>query len=247
MGSLIQTKGTQYLANFFTQRFGATGGSLATLRGLGTLTTDFSKSFGVSSLFYLSEKYRGQWTDGSDVFYPACSITGVTSVAGNLNELTFPGNVPAFITNAINAGTPTLLVYSESRAASISAGIFVQASVNATTIRLSNAVTSAVLATDWLVFIDNNHANLLKRWKYFLQYDLHSQNHSEIQAAIHQVLVDGTFDHATFQTIESTSQTVGRAIEFDASASNYVNLGAKYMQVVLQTPRTTSQIPLDPQ
>lgn len=256
MGALIQTKGTQYLASFFNQRFGnpATGGTLPTLRGVSmggvSLATDFSKPFGVSSLFYLSEKYRGQWGDGSDVFYPACSITGVTSVAGNLSQLAFPGNIPTFITSAINAGAPTLLVYNESRPGIINAGITVQAAVNATTIRLSgniNNTNSPVQATDWLVFIDSNQANLLKRWKYFLQYDLLNHNHSEIQAAIHQVLVDTTFIYATFQTIESASQTVSRAIEFDASASGFASLGNKYMHAVLQTPRTTSPTPLDPQ
>jgi hypothetical protein len=254
MGGLIQTKGTQYLANFFNQRFSSTGGSLTTLRGITiggavppSLISDFAKPFGVSSLFYLSEKYRGQWTDGSDVLYPACSISGVTSVAGNLNQLTFPGNVPAFIVNAINTGAPTLQVYNESRPGSINSGITVQASVSATTIRLSTAVNSAIQASDWLVFIDTNQANLLKRWKYYLQYDLLNKNHSEIQAAVHQVLADLSFDHAIFQAIESTSQNVDRAIEFDAAASNYASLGVKYMHVVLQTARTTSPTPLDPQ
>lgn len=92
MGALIQTKGTQYLANFFNQRFTnpAVGGNLYDLRNLGGLESDFSKPFGVSSLFYLSEKYRGKWVDGSDVLYPTCSVTGVTSVVGHPDELTFP-------------------------------------------------------------------------------------------------------------------------------------------------------------
>ena len=255
MGALIQTKGTQYLANFFNQRFTnpAVGGNLYDLRNLGGLESDFSKPFGVSSLFYLSEKYRGKWVDGSDVLYPTCSVTGVTSVVGHPDELTFPAGAfpmgtPAFITNAINAGSPTLLVYSESRPTSINPGIVVQApAVSANTIQLSAAVNSPVVAADWLVFINSNHPNLLKRWKYFLQNDLQNHNHAAIQAAVHQVLADPDFDHATFQTIEFTSQSVSRAIEFDASASNFKSLGVKFMNVVLQTPRTTSPTPLDQQ
>lgn len=87
MGGLIQTKGTQYLANFFNTLF--SGANLATtLRGAGfaSLVSDFSKPYAVSSLYFLSEKYRGKWTDSSDVFYPACSITGFASVGGSLKS-----------------------------------------------------------------------------------------------------------------------------------------------------------------
>jgi hypothetical protein len=248
MGGLIQTKGTQYLANFFNTLF--SGANLATtLRGAGfaSLVSDFSKPYAVSSLYFLSEKYRGKWTDSSDVFYPACSITGFASVGGSLNQLTI-ANVPAFITNTINAGLVTLVVYCETRALnSTNTPIRVTGMANATTVQLATPVGTAVQNTEPLVFIDINQANLLRRWKYYLQYDLLDKNHSEIQAAIHQVLADPSFDHAIFQVIESTSQSVDRAIEFDATASGFASLGVKYMQVVLQTARTTSPTPLDPQ
>src|ERR1700752_4192280 len=133
--------------------------------------------------------------DNSDVFYPACSIKGFASVGGHLDQLTL-ANVPTFITNTINAGAVTLVVYCETRALnSANTPIRVTGMANATTVQLATPVNNAVLITEPLVFIDANQANLLRRWKYFLQHDLLDQNHGVIQAAIHQLLADTSFDH----------------------------------------------------
>src|SRR5215204_4048759 len=80
------------------------------------------------------------------------------------------------------------------------------------------------------------HNHLEKRWLYFLGNHLNvlqPANHIKIRRAIYKVLDDNTYDHIEFDCIETLTQDVLWADEYDNSGAH----PDKYLRLVLATPR----------
>jgi hypothetical protein len=237
MGALIQTKGTQFLALFFSNRFNAT--NLPVMRTLagGSLKNNFA--FG-KSLLDISDAFVGMWAaDGSDVLYPTATVTTVTQSAAGSSTLTFTSALPAFVQNG-------MAIDDESAPKAIPRGTNMQLN-SSTQVTLSAPLKLSVNAGDAIVFSDKNHPNLKRRWRHYLQNDLLAENHSAIQSAIYDALSDDPgCTYITFQSIESASQKVLTATEFDLK-NGKLDTTTKHRQVVLLTSRTTAQDPVDTQ
>ena len=114
MGALIQTKGTQWLARFFNQRFDA--GSIATTRAVqnligGTATSlkvAFAAAFDSTPLLTISDAFIAQYAsanptwynNGRDALYPSTTLIA-QAVAGS--QITF-NNPPGGWPNSIPIG-----------------------------------------------------------------------------------------------------------------------------------------------
>ena len=257
MGGLIQTKGTLLLMKFFSNTFTAaninamSAASAASAAVVTGFKADFAARYSVRSLHYISEKYRAQNPDGSDVFYPTASVLNSVQppAAGHLNVLPFVNALPSWANPVGSFTTPGLAnkaISNETHPATIPAGTTVTAvSVAANTVTTSVNVPN-VQANDTIVFSDPSNPNLIKRWKWYLQHDLTNDNHRAIQDAINQFLYDSTFYQAMFQTIESDTQKVFSSVEYPLNGS-VLNAAQKTMNIVLQTAYTTAPDPLDPQ
>lgn len=87
------------------------------------------------------------------------------------------------------------------------------------------------------------HPHLLKRWQYYLFYELQMDNHNKIRAAIHTALTDvdaqgnPTFSKIVFDCVEGPFQTVFPAPEYESSDSDDTSDDprTKYMKIVLIT------------
>jgi hypothetical protein len=109
---------------------------------------------------------------------------------------------------------------------------------------------------------NGKHPNLLRRWRFFLQYDLSTDapdNHELLRAALWQGLA-GTNFHGDpysaikFDCVEGETQMVLTSDEFllnknDNADDNDAVLDRNnpYLKIVLVTPRTTEDGPIDDQ
>lgn len=93
-----------------------------------------------------------------------------------------------------------------------------------------------------------HHANLLKRWQYYLFNELTTANHDAIRAAIYTALTDRdsggsyTFTKIVFDCIEGPIQLAACATEYDSNDANDTgdDPASKYMKIVLVTGRTNA-------
>jgi hypothetical protein len=229
MGALIQTKGTRFLANFFNSRFSVA--NMPTMRAFsgGSLVNDFAYG---SSLLDISDKYVGQWAaDHSDILYPTATVSTVNAAVAGSTTLTFTSALPGFAVNG-------MAIADQSTPKAIQKGTTI--TINSTTqVTLSLPLSQPVVAGDAIVFSDPNHPNLGKRWRHYLKNDLISDSHSAIQSAIFDALSDPSVTYISFQAIESDSQKVLSAIEYELTGG-HIDKTKKFKQVVLLTPRTTA-------
>lgn len=236
MGALIQTKGTQFLAGFFTARF--SGANLVTLQA----NTDLIDSFGTgSSLFDITKAFQNLWTDGSDILFPTTTLSTVLAAASGATQLTFSKSLPASVVVGLPieedlAGSPRV----------IPKGTTVKSIDSATQLTLTQATVAALPAATPIVFSDKDHPNLWKRWRHYLKQDMVPANHSAIQSAIYITLLDASYKGMTFQAIESSTQHVLHTTEFPVKAGK-LDPANKYRQVVLLTARTTAPDKIDRQ
>jgi hypothetical protein len=249
MGALIQTKGTQLLAGFFNGRFSKA--NLPVMRGIGggSLINDFGFR---SSLLDISDAYLGQWTDGSDVLYPTTTVTSGVTGAKTTTTLNFTNPLPN--TPQVQVG---MAIDDDWPITPPSKAIPNGTTVNAIDATRKIVTISKPLVKDItlgppivpIVFSDTNHPNLWKRWRYYLKNDLFAQNHSAIQTAIYEALVDDGprgYQCVTFQAIEAPTQSVLCATEFGLTGGK-IDPTLKFKQIVLLTARTTANAPIDPQ
>ncbi len=258
MGMLIQTKGTQFLAQFLTARFGAafdttnpanahgnTETNLAAMRRL--YQTAFTGAFSGASLYSISEAFLGQWFDGSDVFYPTATVTtGQALAPATPTILNFNNPLPNCVTSR---GSTLTAIWDETTPGAIPAGATFTIT-GASQMTFSRTVT--VGANDHLVFSNSNHPQLIKRWKFYLKNELTSGNNRMIESAILDGLNCTSCNYIMFHTIESSTQNVLRSLEcynITDTSGNVIKLDQnnKYMDILLQTPPTAATDSRDPQ
>lgn len=94
-----------------------------------------------------------------------------------------------------------------------------------------------------------HHANLLKRWQYYLFNELFTVNHDAIRAAIYTALTDRSYSKIVFDCIEGSSQMVLCSTEYDSNNANDDDddPASKYMKIVLVTARTNAPDRIDAQ
>jgi hypothetical protein len=128
--------------------------------------------------------------------------------------------------------------------------------VAATSVNLSNPTAQAIPAGHSIGFlaVAATHANLQRRWKYYLKNELKSSGDRQIRDAILEAILNPDITSVTFDAIEGTDQFVHAAIESGMTDQvGFQSLGDRYMKIVLETPPTKANldpqdpIPLDPQ
>ena len=263
MGSLINTKGTQRLANLFNSRFlSLTAAGKWTSTGavpktfMGTLNDAFDKN--AFDLLKISDSFIAQnasaaanlWpADGNDILYPGATMT--TTAASTTTALSF--NLPAGI-NALAGGSMIkngAYVISLDKRGSIQkdttvAGNPVVTVGSPSTLAVTLSQSANVANGERISFITGTHQRLVRRWRWYLSHDLKPENDSAIKNAISQALDDSDFQSITFQAIEDT-QRVATSIEqqLDPVTFNFIN--SFILHIVLLTQQTTAPDLLDPQ
>jgi hypothetical protein len=108
-------------------------------------------------------------------------------------------------------------------------------------------VNVTVTNLERISFAKGKHEQLVRRWRWYLKYDLAPANHAAIRGAISSALEDTDFSFAkiTFQTVEDTQRVL-------VTVERYLNNSDEYddtyqMCIVLVTQPTTAPDPLDPQ
>jgi hypothetical protein len=259
MGGLINTKGTQRLANLFNSRFAdlkAARKWTSTKTGA-TLSDAFDKSgfdlLKISDLFiaqYASATANLWPADGNDILYPGATM--IATAASNTTSLTF--NLPTGI-NALPAASmikKDASVISLDKRASIkkdtivaSAPVVAAGAPSTMTITLDKAANN-VSAGDRICFISGTHQRLVRRWRWYLTHDLKPENDSAIKNAISNALDDPDFQSITFQAIEDTQHVVTN-IERQMDTDNLAFIDSFILHIILLTHQTTAPDPLDPQ
>lgn len=251
MGALIHSKGTRRLVHFFkNQRFGpgaATPVNLNWFRAQAGIVSDFAYPRSARWLFDISEKYIGSsglyaGTNGQDLFYPSATAPTTSAGAGN-NFLNFAQALGTWIQVGMeiwDATNPTAIP--RGTTVGVISGNRLQVTFNPNT----NLTRNSLAAGDNIVFSEAGHANLIRRWRFYLQTELLPSNHDNITEAISQCLTDTSFDHIRFDVVEDTKQVAHCATEYDVSAVGGV-LTTKLKSIILLTARTTESGPLDAQ
>lgn len=267
MGGLINTKGTQRLANLFNSRFSnlntagkwtSTGTVPNTFKG--TLNDAFDKN--AFDLLRISDSFIAQnataganlWpADGNDILYPSATMT--TTAASNNTLLSF--NFPTGI-NALPAGSMIVngaSVISLDKRGSIPKDTTVAAAPVVTAGAPGNPSTLAITLSqnannvkngERICFITGTHQRLVRRWRWYLSHDLKPENDNALQNAISAALDDSDFQSITFQAVEDTQRVV-TSIEQQLDANNIAFINQFILHVVLLTQQTTAPDPLDPQ
>lgn len=267
MGGLINTKGTQRLANLFNSRFSnlnaagkwkSTGIVPKTFAG--TLSDAFDKNG--FDLLKISDSFIAQnasatanlWPpDGNDILYPGATM--ITTAVSSSTSLSF--NLPAGI-NALSGGSMIAngaSVISLDQRGSIPKDTIVAAAPVITagtggnpstlTVTLSQNANNIKIG-ERICFITGAHQRLVRRWRWYLSHDLKPENDSVIQNAISTALDDSDFQSITFQAIEDTQRVV-TSIEQQLDLNNIAFINSFILHIVLLTEPTTAPDPLDPQ
>jgi hypothetical protein len=268
MGGLIQTKGTQRLANFLNnQRFDANsinktrnlenniGGLKVLLKNAFASALDKTPLLTISDAFIAQNAGASWFANGKDALYPSTTLVAAATPA--TDKVTFINPVPGW-PNSIPPGVASPKI----TAANLEQGkgpaipkdttilaVDPVAGTNRTTVTFSNNVPGCV-AGDRISFSHLNHKNLVRRWRHYLAFDLTPSNHSRIQSAVLSALFDTSVSYVAFQTIEDIAQTVLVNTEYPATSDgeeSNLDITKKYISLALITPRTSAPDPLDPQ
>jgi hypothetical protein len=269
MGALIQTKGTQRLANLFNTVFL----DLRETRDWRNENGDgFSELFSNSnnSLRELSDEFIAQvavprgggapfrWpnNNGNDILYPSATMNLTAVGAGGVaNRMTFtlPAGIaarPSFIANgaliralerkkALPRGTVAANVTNPAAAG----GTFTVDAQNPPGTALpvpANAVGTKIS------FASGRHGQLVRRWRWYLDNDLQDENHAAIRRAILRAIDDDEFRSITFQTIEDTQKVLIQVRNgLDGGGDNLTDI--LHMDILLMSQQTTAPDVLDPQ
>jgi hypothetical protein len=258
MGGLIQTKGTQRLAEWFNKTFDESGTGLSFARTVTNaagvvLPQSFNKV--ANSLLDISDAFvaqnaGGTWpAGGNDLLYPSATmqVTAVVTVAPPVLRFALPGGIgarPTFIAVGNTANGTIKTGRKKIQRGTTVTNVTPPTGVGGTfDVTLSNPTTAA--ANDWVSFAPGNHQQLVRRWRWYLKHDLRTENDTAIRQAISTALSDSNFTKITFQSIEDTQKVITRTetrlgpdFEFD---------DVYYMHIVLLTQQTTAPDPLDPQ
>jgi hypothetical protein len=260
MGSLIQTKGTQRLVKLFNSRFSNLANARKWNYSSGGNITNISTAFNAGKLVDISDKFIAQNADVSsaqtwpadlnDLFYPSATL----NVSGITNVTTFTFNIPS-------SGNPPQAILASSGGAPGSAvscinkkkGIPHKTTVNSFTV---SGTTLTVIFTkncpnlalgDQVCFALGNHERLVRRWRWYLQYDLTGPNNDTIRQAIDAALDDDTYLNIQFQTVEDKQQVVVTPTAMLTTDGTDELTDNMQMNILLMTQSTTAPDKLDPQ
>jgi hypothetical protein len=269
MGSLIQTKGTQRLANLFNSLFNDSGTGLQAARNAtnllpGGATTSLSAAFGATAgdLLSISDAFVAQFAGanwpainpGDDLLYPGATLQA-TNVANNVVTFRLPNGVNTVPTSIAKNSAVCCLdrrkalphgtqADTPSAVAGGAGGTFTVALLDKGGTALPNAKVK-INAPDKICFTTGAHDNLVRRWRWYLQYDLKLENHTSIKRAISAALGDTTFQKITFQTLEDRQRVLTTPTTLLDGDQEFGN--SYIMQIILFTEPTTAPDPLDPQ
>ena len=270
MGALIQTKGTQRLARYFNDRFdkdSLPSSRLAQIRdpitsALGvTLCQAFDDATNdllkISDLFIAQNATVGTaaanspWPqDQNDLLYPSATMAATVAIAGSPTlSFRLPGGVnqiPGYI-------APRAAVCSLDARKSIPHGLIVAPNgVSAIaggaggtfTVTLNGNVNNVGVG-EKICFTKGKHEQLVRRWRWYLKYDMTAESHSMIRRAISTALDNQSFKKITFQTIEETQKVL---TQIETQLDNDLEFDDTFlMHIILMTRQTTSPDPIDQQ
>jgi len=263
MGGLIQTKGTQRLARLFNDRFDK--GSIATARGVNSssplsLAAAFRDS--TRDLLTISDAFIAQFAgagwpaDGDDFLYPSATMkASAPTAANNVLNFTLPAGVAAIPAassiakgsavfsldnrNTIPRGTVVNTVSAVGAGGTFSVTLVDRTSA-------ANPVPVTVPVGETICFTQGKHEQLVRRWRWYLRYDLKPDHHAAIRRAISTALDDQQFLKVTFQAVEDTAQKALTIVETQLNKKFEFD-DTYFMHIILMTQQTTAPDPLDPQ
>jgi hypothetical protein len=264
MGALIQTKGTQRLANLFNSQFLV----LSTARGWNnsitangvTTKVNICDAFNSGKLLAISDAFIAQnadptsaqtWpSDMNDLLYPSATLT-VTSITNNSSTLTFniPGNPPgAIVAPAGSLPGSAVSCIGKGKAKRIpkktTVTSFAPPAGGVLTVVVSQPCPKLVIG-DSVCFAKGKYERLVRRWQWYLQNDLTPDNNDAIRQAINSALDDDSYTSILFQTVEDTQQVV--VTPLSTLDGNFELSDNMQMNILLMTQSTTAPDKLDPQ
>lgn len=268
MGGLIQTKGTQRLAKLFNNRFddSATGlkvaGSVTNSVPAGAIPLSAAFSAAAGDLLSISDAFIAQYSGanwpvanpGDDLLYPSATMIA-TNIANNVVTFQLPPTVNA-VPNSIQKGSAVCSLDQRkslphgtqadtpSAVAGGAGGTFTVALLDKSGTALPAAKVK-IKANERICFTTGAHENLVRRWRWYLQYDLKSENHGAIKRAISTALGNTEFNKITFQTLEEKQRVSITPLTLLDTDQEFGN--SYIMQIILMTEPTTAPDPLDPQ
>jgi hypothetical protein len=262
MGSLIQTKGTQRLARLFNDRFDK--GSIPTARGVSnssplSLAAAFRDT--TQDLLTISDAFIAQFAgagwpaDGDDFLYPSATLKAFAPTsATNVLNFALPGVAAIPATSSIAKGSAVVsldnrnTIPRETIVNTVSAvgagGTFSVTLVDRTP--AANPVPVTVPVGERICFTQGKHEQLVRRWRWYLKYDLKPDHHAAIRRAISTALDDQQFIKVTFQTVEDIAQKALTIVETQLNKKFEFD-DTYLMHIILMTQQTTAPDPLDPQ
>jgi hypothetical protein len=264
MGGLINTKGTQRLANLFNSRFSnlQTAGAWASTGVVkntfkGTLNDAFDKSefdlLKISDSFIAQNASAGAngWpADGNDILYPGATMTTTAVSSNTALSFNLPAGINALSGSSMIANGASVISLDKRGSIPINTMVatppVVTAGAPSTLAVTLNQNANNVKNGERICFITGTHQRLVRRWRWYLTHDLKPENNSAIQNAISAALDDSDFQSITFQAIEDTQRVV-TSIEQQMDVNNLAFINSFILHVVLLTQQTTAPDPLDPQ
>jgi len=262
MGGLIQTKGTQRLAKLFNKCFDDNATGIAAARMVGPLRAAFKDAsldlLAISDRFIAQNAIAGSWpADGNDYLYPSATMTTTNPTGGaatNILNFRLPAGIGA-IPTAIAANSA---VCSLDARKTIPHGTKVGVvspitggaggTFNVTLVDKNAApVNVTVTNLERISFAKGKHEQLVRRWRWYLKYDLAPAHHASIRSAISSALEDTDFNFTkiTFQALEDTQRVL---VSIEQNLNNSDEYDDTYrMSIILVTQQTTAPDPLDPQ
>lgn len=261
MGGLIQTKGTQRLQKLFNNRFDGSATGINFARNVASSVCTLRSAFldpslnllQISDRFIADNAVAATWpTDLDDFLYPSATMKAAIDT-NNTNVLTFafPSGFAAIPAGcAIAAGSAVCGLDKKSiprgtvvgAVANIGGGKFTVTLVDKNAV----AVNVTVKAGERISFAKGKHERLVRRWRWYLQFDLKEENHDAIRRAISTALEDTDFGKVIFQTIEDTQRVLISPQSKLNPASDELD-DEMHMYILLLTQSTTAPDKLDPQ
>lgn len=270
MGGLIQTKGTQRLQRLFNDRFDGSAPGIAAARNVASSVCSLRAAFQDKSLDLLeiSEKFiadnavAATWpADMNDFLYPSATLKAIANQAGaapNVVTFAFPsGFGPAMPTPsptvkcAIVAGSAVCGIDNKSiPKGAVVGAVTAPIAGNKFSVTLVDRDSGAnvpvtVAVGDKISFARGKHERLVRRWRWYLQFDLKKENHDAIRQAISIALEDTTFGRVNFQTVEDTQRVL--VTPRPKLNPNDELDDEMHMDILLLTQSTTAPFKLDPQ
>jgi hypothetical protein len=253
MGALIQTKGTQRLANWFNKR--CFSDLSKTRKWKNTKTNAFvPEAFGTAGKKLLdicddfiaqnASATSGEWPSGmNDMFYPSATLA-VVSGSGTTLTFNLPGTKPDAIVDGESfvscIKTNRVKKQTKVQTAALSAGVL--------TVTLTKPLKSNPNAGELFSFSfkKGKHERLVRRWRWYLEHDLEPKNDDAIRQAISAALGDEEYYVSiSCQTVEDVQKVVAipqPKLDGDEEPTDELE-----MTIVLMTQSTSSPDKVDPQ